>query len=207
MPQTLANGIVVPINADAYNLTADLATTGNSANVIIPVANQAARDALTPTAGMVVCRLDLGWALEIYDGTTWRSNAYNTYTPTLGASTTNPSVGSGSVTGKYAVCGKTVLGQVSVSFGTSSTGGSGSFYLSLPSGLTYSIMDANTPIGTFTVTAGTSLISGFLRQAGTGSNVNLYWQPTATTQSAVSSGTFSWASGFKINASFAVAAA
>lgn len=204
MPQTLANGVQTPINSDAYNLTADLATMGNSANVIITVANQTARDALTLYAGLCVCRLDLGWALEIYDGTAWRSSAYNAYTPTLGASTTNPNIGAGTIQGIYAITGKTVLGQISVAFGSGAGSGSGSFYLSLPGGLTYSIMDANTPVGTFTVTAGTSLISGFLRQAGTGSNVNLYWQPTATTQSAVSSGTFSWASGFKINASFAV---
>lgn len=30
MPQTLSNGVTVPINPDAYNLTADLATMGNS---------------------------------------------------------------------------------------------------------------------------------------------------------------------------------
>jgi hypothetical protein len=70
MPQTLPNGIKTPINADAYNLTADLATMGNSANVIFPVVNQAARDALTPFAGMVVLRLDTG-ALEAYLVGTW----------------------------------------------------------------------------------------------------------------------------------------
>jgi hypothetical protein len=70
MPQTLPNGTVVPINSDAYNLTADLATMGNSSNVVYPVANQAARDALTPTAGMVVLRLDTG-AIEAYLTGAW----------------------------------------------------------------------------------------------------------------------------------------
>ena len=73
MPQTLANGIITPINSDAYNETADLATMGNSSNVVIPVANQAARDALTPYAGMTVSRLDLtGAPLQVYDGTKWQ---------------------------------------------------------------------------------------------------------------------------------------
>lgn len=73
MPQTLNNGITTPINADAYNLTGDLATMGNTSNVVIPVANQAARDALTPYAGMTVSRLDLtGAPLQVYDGTKWQ---------------------------------------------------------------------------------------------------------------------------------------
>lgn len=72
MPQTLPNGLKTPINSDAYNLTADLATMGNSANVVIAVANKAARDALTAVAGMTVSRLDLpGAPLQTYDGTDW----------------------------------------------------------------------------------------------------------------------------------------
>jgi hypothetical protein len=204
MPQTLPNGITTPINADAYNLTADLATMGNSANVVVTVANQAARDALTLTAGLTVCRRDLGWALEIYDGTTWRSNAYNAYTPTLGASTTNPNIGAGNITASYAVAGKTQLGQIAINFGSGASGGSGSFYFSLPGGFTYAPVNVAIPVGTFTVSVGTSLISGFLRQAGTGSNMNMYWQPTATTQSAVQSSTFAWANGSQITASWAV---
>jgi len=70
MPQTLPNGITSPINSDAYNLAADLATMGNSANVIIPVANQAARDALTAVNGMVVLRQDTG-AIECYLSGAW----------------------------------------------------------------------------------------------------------------------------------------
>jgi len=73
MPQTLQNGIQTPINADAYNLTADLATMGGKANVIITVANQAAMLALTsPYAGMTVARLDLpGVPTMTYNGTAW----------------------------------------------------------------------------------------------------------------------------------------
>lgn len=70
MPQTLPNGIPVPINSDGYNLTGDLANMGNGTNVIIPVANQAARDALTAVTGMVVVRLDTG-AFECYLSGAW----------------------------------------------------------------------------------------------------------------------------------------
>lgn len=71
MSQTLANGIVVPTNPDNFaNLTNDLATMGNSANVVIQVANQAARDALTKKTGLLVLRMDTG-SVEYCDGTNW----------------------------------------------------------------------------------------------------------------------------------------
>jgi hypothetical protein len=75
MSQTLQNGITVPTNPDAFtNLANDLATMGNTANVVIKVANQAGRDALTGKyLGMVVSRADLGGLLEVFDGTNWQS--------------------------------------------------------------------------------------------------------------------------------------
>jgi hypothetical protein len=72
MPQTRPNKATTPINADAYNLTADLATMADSLNVIIKVASQSERDALTVTAGTSVARTDLAGApLQTYDGTQW----------------------------------------------------------------------------------------------------------------------------------------
>lgn len=58
--------------------------------------------------------------------------AWTAYTPTLTAATTNPTLGSGSVTGAYRQRGKTVQGRVRVAFGTSFTAGSGTYYISLP---------------------------------------------------------------------------
>lgn len=71
--QILENGTVVPTNGDAYNLTDDLATMGESAGVVVRVASLAARDALVNiVAGSVVSRTDLpGAPLETYDGTNW----------------------------------------------------------------------------------------------------------------------------------------
>ena len=68
--QTLQNKIVVPTNSDEYNLTADLASMGNSANVRIVVANAAARDALVKTVGMSVYRLDTA-RQEDWNGSRW----------------------------------------------------------------------------------------------------------------------------------------
>ena len=72
MTQTRPNGITVPTNSDPYNITADLATMADSTNVVVLVANLAARDALTKYAGLTVSRLDLpGAPLETYGGTKW----------------------------------------------------------------------------------------------------------------------------------------
>lgn len=74
MPQTRQNGTKVPTNTDSFtNLNTDLATFADSCNVIIPVASQSARDALTGKyAGMAVCRLDYAdLPLQIWDGAKW----------------------------------------------------------------------------------------------------------------------------------------
>lgn len=72
MPQTRPNGAVVPTNPDNFqSWTNDLATLADSLNVVVKVANQSARDALTKTWGLVVSRQDLGGTLEVCDGTSW----------------------------------------------------------------------------------------------------------------------------------------
>lgn len=72
MPQTRANKVTVPTNSDAWNLTGDLATMADSSNLVIPVASQTERDALTKAAGLTVSRTDLpGAPLQTCDGTGW----------------------------------------------------------------------------------------------------------------------------------------
>ena len=73
MSTTLDNGVIVPINSDAYAPTADMATMGNSTKVITPVASQAARDALTTFTHRLVMRTDLqSTPIFRYDGSAWQ---------------------------------------------------------------------------------------------------------------------------------------
>lgn len=60
--------------------------------------------------------------------------AWETYNPALTASTTNPTLGTGStVSGRYGQVNKIVCGQGQINFGTSGvSGGSGFYYVSLP---------------------------------------------------------------------------
>lgn len=71
--QNLDNGIQVPTNGDPYNLTDDLATMGNSADVIITVVNAAVRDGIVNRrVGTTVRRLDMGGITEWWNGTSWQ---------------------------------------------------------------------------------------------------------------------------------------
>lgn len=70
------NKAKTPSGADGWNLTPDVGTALDSANVVVPVATQAERDGLTPPGGkypgMVVARTDLsGVPLDVYDGAQW----------------------------------------------------------------------------------------------------------------------------------------
>lgn len=130
------------------------------------------------------------------------------YTPTLTASTTNPSLGSGAtVLGNYSITGTTMTGQFYISFGSSPNAGSGSYQIGLPPGFTYTSMSAYVPIGSFEAVGGgspASIISGNLRQGGSLSYVNAYWQSAPGTGSVVASNTFAWAAGMNIAGSFTV---
>lgn len=75
MTQIRPNGIKVPTNSDAYNLTADLAIMADSINTPVAVANQAARDGLPKYPGLTVSRLDLpGAPSETWDGNKWSTS-------------------------------------------------------------------------------------------------------------------------------------
>lgn len=91
------------------------------------------------------------WATEITNPFIGLQAAWDTYTPVLTAATTNPTLGSGSVTnGWYIQIGKTVFGGGRVGFGTSGVVvGSGRYTISLPP------VAANTSVG---LVAGTGIL-------------------------------------------------
>jgi len=76
-------------------------------------------------------------------------DAWETWTPTLTASTTNPTLGTGSSrTGRWGRINKIVTGYGKITFGTSGTAaGSGFYQLSLPT--TAQTSTPTGPIGTF----------------------------------------------------------
>jgi hypothetical protein len=120
-------------NASAAGASCTLATTcqwTTTRGAPIPVRNQTERDGtLTPWDGLEVYRLDQH-ALDAYTNGSW---GWQSYTPTLTASVTNPGLGTGgSATGRWAQDAKTVTASGVIHFGTGATFGSGTYSISLP---------------------------------------------------------------------------
>jgi hypothetical protein len=94
----------------------------------VPVRSQAERDAMTTYSGLTVYRIDTT-RTEQYDGSTWRvihdPGAWRSYTPTWTAVTTNPTVGNGTLSGKYLLVGRRVEFRIAVTWGSTTNNGSG----------------------------------------------------------------------------------
>lgn len=85
----------------------------------------------------------VGVAEYVYDATTqrWRlvsheQGAALSYTPTWTTDATPPSVGNGTLTGRYTLRGRTLLIQIDLLFGTTTSAGTGNWLFALPSGAT-----------------------------------------------------------------------
>ncbi|MFF9285387.1 hypothetical protein [Streptomyces griseosporeus] len=57
--------------------------------------------------------------------------AWSSYTPTWTAST-NPAIGNGTIVGRYMKIGRTVIGHINITAGSTTTFGSGAYNFSLP---------------------------------------------------------------------------
>ena len=57
---------------------------------------------------------------------------WTAYTPSWTAVTTNPSIGNGTLSGRYVQIGKTVIGTIKLAMGSTTTYGSGAWSFSLP---------------------------------------------------------------------------
>lgn len=117
-----------PITADLWNADVRNQTIARCTSLTRPA---------SPSAGQYIYETDTA-RTYLYDGSAWvlvgGHAAWVTYTPTLTASTTSPTLGTGSsATGAYWRDGRLCHVQASVTFGSSGVNaGSGSYRLSLP---------------------------------------------------------------------------
>jgi hypothetical protein len=95
-------------------------------------------DLITATGSDVPARLAVGANNLILSadsatatGLAWQG-ASTTYTTTWTASTTNPTIGNGTLTARYVRAGNLCLVSISLNFGSTSTAGSGTYFFSLP---------------------------------------------------------------------------
>lgn len=142
MPTTDAYGQGVSIAAltDAPNAAT---LSQNIADAIVQrsvmrFASASARAATitSPAEGMVSWLQDTN-SLEVYDGSAWRgvfygATAWTTYTPSWTATTTNPSLGNGTLVGSYMKVGTTCHLSIQLVIGSTTNKGSGTYRFSLP---------------------------------------------------------------------------
>lgn len=91
-----------------------------------------------PNEGMLIYQTDTDSVLA-YDGTTWNLiwaktdiGAWSNYTPSWTAASVNPAIGNGTITGRYIQIGKIVHFYAKLIMGSTSTYGTGQWYVSLP---------------------------------------------------------------------------
>lgn len=92
--------------------------------------------ASAPVEGMVTWLQDTN-VLELYDGSSWKGIFYgpttwNTYAVTWSATTTNPAIGNGALSGSYMKVGTTCHIVIMLTIGSTTNKGAGTYRFSLP---------------------------------------------------------------------------
>lgn len=105
----------------------------------------------------------------VWDGTAWaivREDQWTTYTPVWTATTTNPAIGNGGLGGRWRYVGpKTIDVGMTITMGSTTTFGAGTYRVSIPSGFTTLASGVGLQLGvwatgTGTLTTGTAWFYG-----------------------------------------------
>lgn len=131
--------------------------------------------------------------------------AWETWTPALTASTTNPTLGTGSTaSGRYGRIQKTVFGQLFIQFGTSGTNnGSGFYFVSVP----VTAQASGPTIGSgFILDNSASLLRHVVAVLDTTSRIAL-WIDNSTNFAAAATNPWTWAASDQIRVDFCYEAA
>lgn len=158
---------------------------------LLQVASDAARPK-NPVTSEEIFRTDRG-AHEFYTGSAWAEllnnrggSAWTPYTPTWTASTTNPTIGNGTLNGRYMRVGRVIHYVVNLVAGSTTTFGTGNYEIGLPvqvSGSATHIGQAQLAAGTrwggqVVITTGASSAAAFFPTSATDPRL-ANWSPTA----------------------------
>lgn len=91
--------------------------------------------------------------------------AWETWTPTWTASTTNPVIGNGTISGSYCRFNKTVIAEGAIIMGSTTTYGTGTYRISLPFGTAVSANGSMGYATLFDASAGYIAYTGLATQA------------------------------------------
>lgn len=146
MATTSPDNIWTPDAGDDYALTVDLAATADSVQDAITANNNSLRglNADRPANGSPGLFEGMTWfstdtdILWLYSGTAWVAvdSPWTAFTPTWTASGGGASVGNGSLIGRWRYTGRgTIAVRYALTFGSTTSGGSGEWLFTLPSGI------------------------------------------------------------------------
>lgn len=147
---------------------------------------------VAPVEGQHIYETDTD-SLVVWDGSAWRRvarvAAWETYTPTWSTGATQPSIGLGTLTGRYQQIGRTMVFSAGLTWGSNTFGGSGQWIIGLPlaaASLPAPLADLQIGVGkSFDASNGTHFLHFVSRTGVTG--VNAYgWNTAAGQVSAVS---------------------
>jgi hypothetical protein len=168
-------GITIPALTDQPSIaTVAAALQAILAKTTLTFASASARNATltSPVEGMSAWLQDTN-TLTRYDGSTWQTvlqgGTWTSYTPSWTASTTNPVLGNGTLTGRYSRVGNMVDFAIKMTAGSTTTFGSGPWSLSLPF-TAASVIDmiGNVMVGDLSVgTSGYSSGAAYIADGGT----------------------------------------
>lgn len=99
------------------------------------------------------------WATGMYL-TPPRLGQWQTYTPAWTASTTNPTLGDGTATGRYVIANQLMHWWAEIVIGSTTTLGSGAYFLGAPAGVTFRTGTPEQRVGCTVRTAGSVLYEG-----------------------------------------------
>ena len=112
--------------------SASIATGSN----VLPIVQGGVTDQITVTnlaQGMFNLNLSITGSLTgSINGATVDNTAWVSYTPSWTSNSVNPSIGNGTITGQYKLIGKTCFVRGNIAMGSTTTFGSGEWYVSMP---------------------------------------------------------------------------
>ena len=127
-------GVTTPEVRGADWHTAQVTAVGNDGTVDCGTIRARRLDSYTnPTIGdlVTICRSGAGNWIALGRLAATGDGAYLTYTPAW-TGTTNPGLGNGTLTGRWTRIGRTIIGSINLTIGSTTTGGSGSWAWDLP---------------------------------------------------------------------------
>lgn len=125
---------------------------------------------------------------------------WNTYSPSWTATTTNPSIGNGTISGRYVELGQLVIFSITLTAGSTTSFGSGTWALTLPA-TTVELPRVFQGIAD-DISAGLYPILGVVQSSGTTIDVRRDPSTAGSNMQAVNaSQPFAWASGDRLNIS------